>query len=192
MEAVMYLLILGLVLFLGVHLIPALPGSRASLAAALGPNRYKGVFSIVSAIGLVALAIGYARAPGGPALFQGYPAAIRIAPLAMIASFILLAASHTKSHLRAWLRHPMLLGVGLWALVHLLANGSARASLLFGAFLAYVVIDLISALRRNSAPSFAPVLRHDLIAVIAGTALALLVMAVHRQLFGVAAVPWGL
>jgi uncharacterized membrane protein len=110
----------------------------------------------------------------------------------MIASFILLAASHTKSHLRAWLRHPMLLGVGLWALVHLLANGSAKASLLFGAFLAYVVIDLISALRRNSAPSFAPVLRHDLIAVIAGTALALLVMAFHRQLFGVVAVPWGL
>jgi uncharacterized membrane protein len=188
----MYLLSLGLVLFLGVHLIPALPGSRAKLAAALGPNRYKGVFSVVSAIGLVALAIGYARAPSGPALFQESAAAIRIVPLAMIASFILLAASHTKSHLRAWLRHPMLLGVGLWALVHLLANGSAKASLLFGAFLAYVVIDLISALRRNTAPSFAPVLRHDLIAVVAGTALALLVMAFHRQLFGVTAVPWGL
>jgi uncharacterized membrane protein len=187
----MTLLSFGLALFLGVHLIPLRPDLRSRLAAALGENRYKGIFSMASALGLVLVVVGYGRAPGGPILFRPFPAAIMVAPLAMTVSFILLAASHGKSHLRAWLRHPMLLGVGLWAFVHLLANGNARASLLFGAFLAYVAIDLISAVRRRTAPSFEPVWRHDLIALVAGIVIAGLVMAFHRPLFGVAVVPWG-
>lgn len=185
------ILILGLVLFLGIHLLPALTGVRARLLGALGEKRYKGLFSLVSALGLALIVLGYARAPSAPRLFDPYPAAVRIAPLAMAISFVLLAAANMKTHLRHTLRHPMLIGVGIWAAVHLLANGETRATLLFGAFLAYVAVDLGSAIQRKATKPFVPALRQDAMAAAAGVVLALLVMEFHRPLFGVLAVPWG-
>ncbi|HJV75688.1 MAG TPA: NnrU family protein, partial [Noviherbaspirillum sp.] len=107
-------------------------------------------------------------------------------------SFMLLAAANMKTHIRRTLRHPMLIGVGIWATVHLLANGEARATVLFGAFLAYVIVDLISAVQRNATKQFTPVLRQDVMAIVGGIVVALVVMAFHRPLFGVAAVPWGI
>lgn len=187
----MELLISGLVVFLGIHLVPTLPALRNQLFTALGEKRYKGLFSVISAIGLVLIVVGYARAPGGPRLFDSSPAAIRVAPLAMVISFILLAAANMKTHIRRAIVHPMLIGVGIWAAVHLLANGHEKATVLFGAFLAYAVLDLLSAVARHATKSFTPAVRQDVIAVVAGTALALLVMAFHRQLFGVMAVSWG-
>ena len=187
----MELLSLGLILFIGVHLIPTLPALKAPLVGSLGANPYKGLFSLVAAAGLVLIVIGYARAPAGPRLFTPSSTAIMIAPPAMLASFILLAAANMKTHIRAWIKHPMLLGVGIWASVHFLANGHAKAVLLFGAFLAYVVIDLISALRRKTGASFEPKTKHDVIAIISGAVLALLVMSFHRMLFGPVVVSWG-
>lgn len=187
----MGILILGLVLFLGIHLVPVMSGVRTRLFGSLGEKRYKGIFSIVSALGLVLIAIGYARAPSEPRLFNPYPVAVLVAPLTMVISFVLLAAANLRTHIRHTLQHPMLIGVGLWAAVHLLANGEVRATLLFGAFLAYAVVDLVSAVQRGATKKLTPVLRHDLMAVAAGVGLALAVMAFHRLLFGVMAVPWG-
>ncbi|MGH8808568.1 MAG: NnrU family protein [Noviherbaspirillum sp.] len=187
----MEILILGLALFLGIHLLPVLPALRTDVHATLGDKRYKMLFSLISALGLVLIVFGYARASSGQQLFSPMAGAIKIAPLAMVASFVLLAAANMKTHIRHVLKHPMLLGVGIWALVHLLANGEEKASLLFSAFLAYVVIDLASALQRGATKTFTPVWRQDAIALVAGTALALLVMAFHRPLFGAAAVHWG-
>lgn len=187
----MELLSLGLILFLGVHLIPTVPALKASLIGSLGANPYKGLFSLVSAAGLVLIVIGYAHAPAGPRLFNPSSTAIMIAPLAMVISFILLAAANMKTHIRAWIKHPMLLGVGIWALVHFLANGHAKAAVLFGAFLAYVVIDLISALRRKTGASFEPKTKQDVISIVSGALLALLVMTFHRVLFGPVVVNWG-
>lgn len=187
----MGMLILGLVLFLGIHLLPTLTGMRNRLFQSLGEKRYKGLFSLVSGVGLVLIVIGYARAPAEPRLFNPYPLAVMLAPLAMIVSFVLLAAANMKTHIRHTLKHPMLIGVGLWALVHLLANGELRATILFGAFLAYVVIDLLSAIQRHATKSFTPALKQDVMATVAGIVLALAVMAFHRPLFGVMAVPWG-
>ncbi|HJV52525.1 MAG TPA: NnrU family protein [Noviherbaspirillum sp.] len=188
----MTMLILGLVLFLGIHLLPVATPLRNRLFETLGEGKYKGMFSLVSAIGLVLIVVGYARAPSAPQLFAPSATAIMIAPLAMVVSFILLASSHMKNHIRRAVRHPMLIGVGIWAAVHLLANGEAKATVLFGAFLAYAVIDLVSAVARHAVKSFAPVARQDVIAVVAGTVLALLVMAFHRTLFGVAPVSWSM
>src|SRR5256885_12136267 len=98
----------------------------------------------------------------------------------MAISFVLLAAANMRTHIRRWLRHPMLIGVGIWATVHLLANGHAKATVLFGAFLLYVVIDLLSAVQRGAVKSFAPVARQDAMAVGGGVLLALLVMTFHR------------
>jgi uncharacterized membrane protein len=184
--------VLGLVLFLGIHLIPVLSGTRSHLFESFGEKRYKGMFSIFSALGLALIVIGYSRSPTGPRLFDPLPGAIAIAPLAMVISFVLLAAANMRTHLRHAVRHPMLLGVGIWALVHLLANGHAKATLLFGAFLAYTVIDIISASARHAVKPFKPNLKQDAIAVVAGIFLAILVMIFHRQLFGVTTVSWGM
>ncbi|HYD97008.1 MAG TPA: NnrU family protein [Noviherbaspirillum sp.] len=188
----MTILILGLAMFLGIHLLPVLAGLRDALYDRLGEKGYKGMFSAVSAIGLVLIVIGYARAPSAPLLFQPFRAAILLAPLAMIISFVLFASANMRTHIRRRLKHPMLLGLGLWSGVHLLANGELRATLLFGAFLAYAAIDLLSAVQRNAIKTFAPVARQDMMAVGGGIVLALLVMAFHRHLFGVPAVHWGL
>ena len=62
----MEILILGLVLFFGIHLVPVMTGMRSRLFGALGEKRYKSAFSLLSAIGLVLIVIGYARAPAEP------------------------------------------------------------------------------------------------------------------------------
>jgi uncharacterized membrane protein len=187
----MAILVFGLVLFVGIHLVPMLPGMRRRLLERFGEKRYKGVFSLISALGLGLIVVGYAGAPAGPRLFNPVPAAVAMAPFAMAISFVLLAAANMKTHIRQAVRHPMLIGVGIWAMVHLLANGHAKATLLFGAFLAYAVIDIISANRRHAVKRFEPVAKHDVIAVVSGILLALLVMTFHRPLFGVRTVAWG-
>jgi uncharacterized membrane protein len=187
----MVILVLGLFLFLGIHLVPTLPGARNRLLERYGEKPYKGVFSLISAFGLVLIVFGYSRPSPEPRLFNPVPGAIAIAPIAMMVSFILLAAANMRTHIRRALRHPMLIGLGIWALVHLLANGHAKATVLFGAFLAYAVIDIVSAQQRHAVKSFKPVAKQDVIAISAGILLALLVMSFHRQLFGASAVPWG-
>ena len=185
-------LILGLAAFLGIHLLPAGPPLRTALAQRFGENRYKGIFSAASGIGLVLIIVGYAYAPRGAQLFEPLAAARSLAPLAMVVSFILLAAANMKAHIRRALKHPQLIGVGIWSATHLLANGHLKAGVLFGAFLAYVAIDLVSAITRGATKSFQPLVKHDIIAVAGGTLVALVVMALHRLLFGVPAVAWGL
>lgn len=188
----MTLLILGLIVFLGIHLVPVLPPLRASIASGLGENRYKGLFSLVAGAGLVMIVWGYAIAPRGEQMFAPSIGARHAAPLVMMISFILLAAANMRGPIRRSLRHPMLIGVGLWAVTHLLANGHLKATLLFGAFLAYVALDLGSAVARGAVKTFEPVKKHDFIAVGGGALLALLVLLFHRILFGVAPVPWSL
>lgn len=188
----MTILVLGLLVFLGAHLVPTLAPLRTALVARLGESAYKAGFSVLSLIGLALIVIGYAWAPAAPRLFSPFPGAHALAPALMIVSFILLAAANMKTHIRRSLSHPMLIGVGIWATVHLLANGELRATVLFGAFLAYVIVDLVSASKRNAVKKFKPSVRHDVIAILAGIVLALLLMAFHRPLFGTAVVPWGI
>ena len=188
----MTLLVVGLALFLGIHLVPAFPPLRLALAARLSEGGYKGAFSLVSAVGLVLIVLGFARAPAAERVFAPFPAAIAIAPVAMTVAFILLAAANMRGYLRHGLKHPMLLGMGIWSTVHLLANGDLRGTLLFGGFLAYAIIDLISASSRNATKIFAPAAKFDVMAILGGVAVAIAVMTLHRLLFGVAVVAFGI
>lgn len=188
----MRLLLAGLVLFLGIHLVPAVPPLRAAVVARWGELRYKGAFTLMSVLGLVLIVAGYVFAGERMPLFAPQPAARAVAPYAMMVSFVLFAAANMKGHLRRIVRHPMLLGLALWAAVHLLANGDRTGTVLFGAFLAYAVADLVSAIGRGAIKSFDPVPKHDVIAVVGGVGLALVVMALHRVLFGVAVTGFGL
>ena len=184
-------MIIGLILFLGIHLLPAVPPLRLALVDRLGANRYKALFSLASAAGLVLIVVGYAHSDANDRIFAPVPAAIRFAPYAMTVSFILLAAANMRGNLRSTLQHPMLLGILIWSLTHLLANGDRTGTVLFGAFLAYAVLDLVSAISRHAVKSFVPEAKFDVIAVVAGIVVALGVMTFHRMLFGKAVVTFG-
>ncbi len=187
----MKLLIAGLALFFIPHVLPMFAARRAALVSRWGEQRYKGLFSAASGAGLVLIVIGYVYAERGEQWFAPFPAARAVAPFAMILVFILFASANSPSHLRATLKHPMLIGLLIWSTVHLLANGDARGTVLFGSFAAYAVIDLVSAVQRGAVKSFTPRFRADVISVVAGTIIALLVMTFHRSLFGPAVVPFG-
>ena len=187
----MPILAAGLILFLGLHLLPTVPDARMAAVARLGEGRYKGAFSLLSFVGFALIIGGYALAAPGARLFAPSPGAIALAPYAMTLSFVLLAAANLRGHIRHSLRHPMLFGIAIWAAVHLLANGDTRGTVLFGSFLLYALLDLVSVVARVATKRFAPSARYDLIAVALGVIAALGVMALHRFLFGVAVVAWG-
>lgn len=132
------------------------------------------------------LAAGWSTRSAPAQVFAPFPEARAAAPLLVSGAFVLLAAANMRTHIRAWLRHPMLIGIILWSAVHLLANGDAASTMLFGSFLVWAIVDLVSAVRRGAVKVFAPAWKHDAIAVVAGLALAWLVMRYHGALFGVA------
>jgi uncharacterized membrane protein len=187
----MLTLIAGLILFLGVHVLPAFEAQRAGLVQRWGERRYKGSFTLISFAGLALIIAGYASALPGPRLFAPSQTAVAIAPYAMPISLVLFAAANMRTHIRRVVKHPMLLGLAIWAGVHLLANGDTRGTLLFASFLVYAAIDFVSVVHRHAVKEFVPTARHDAIAVAAGIVTALALMALHRPLFGVAVVGWG-
>ena len=182
----MTLLLAGLVLFIGVHLVPCVVPLCAALVARLGPGRYRGLFSLLALAGLVLVVLGFVRAPVEPVYAVpgwGHQVSMFAVPVALL----LFAAANMPTHIRAVLRHPMLLGLLLWATAHLLSNGDLRSVVLFGSFAGYAVIDLVSALVRGSRPSTdkAPRIAMDGAAIVAGLVAAVLLAVFHGTLFGV-------
>src|SRR4051794_12143927 len=146
----MTLLVSGVVLFFALHFVPMFRGARDALAAKFGERRYKGGFSILSGVALVLICVGFAHTDPQRLLFQPWPRAITGAREVVPIAFVLLAASHMRGYIRAVLKHPMMIGVALWSAMHLLANGDVASTVLFGSFLAYSVIDIISATVRRA------------------------------------------
>ncbi|WP_374563397.1 NnrU family protein [Ideonella sp.] len=166
-------LVLGLLLFLGVHSLRIVaPAWREAQMARIGRNAWRGVYSLASLAGFVLLVWGYGQARQQPVVLWTTPTGLRhlAAPLVLVA-FILLAASQVGSNMiQARLQHPMLLGTKLWAFAHLLANNTLADVLLFGGFLAWAVLCFRSARRRGPvAVQVKP--GRTAIAVVAGVAL---------------------
>ena len=147
------------------------------------------MFTLVSLAGLALVVVGYRMADRGEQLFAPWPAAIATAPYAVTLAFVLFAAANMRTHIRRAVQHPMLLGLLVWSVAHLLANGDARGTVLFGAFAAYAIGDLISAVNRRAVKTFTPTAAHDAIAIAVGIALALLVMRYVGPLLGHSVVP---
>lgn len=183
-------LIAGLVIFLGIHSIAIVAlGFRNSMEARLGKWGWKALYSIIALVGIVLIIQGYNSARYTSALLYSPPVWTRhLTMLLMLPVFPLLLAAYLPGRIKATLKHPMLVAVKLWALSHLLTNGSAADVLLFGSFLAWAVIDRISLKRRayHSNPSAPPGRWNDLIAVLAGLTLyVVFVMGAHQLLIGV-------
>ena len=145
-------LILGLALFLGAHSVRMLAGAwRDAQFARLGEARWKGTYSLISALGLGLIIWGYGQARLDPMVLWVPPLWTRhLAALLTLPVFVLLVAAYLPgSHIKAAIGHPMVAGVKLWALAHLLANGNLADVILFGAFLVWAVADFISARRSD-------------------------------------------
>jgi uncharacterized membrane protein len=188
----MTLLIVGLVVFLGIHSVSIVaPRWRMGQVALRGEKTWKGVYSIVSLIGFVLLVYGYGLSRHDPVLLYSPPTAFRHVALAlMLPVFPLLFASSLPGRISRAAKHPMLLAVKIWALAHLLANGTLGDVLLFGGFLAWAVVDRISVKRRPPELSHEPVKpagpKNDVIAVAGGLILYIaFIFFLHRWLIGV-------
>ncbi|MBN9598658.1 MAG: NnrU family protein [Afipia sp.] len=185
------LLILGLVLFLGVHVLTTRRESRARLIARLGEGLYKTLYAVVALLGLALIVKGFSLYRATEWVDVWYPPkAMRHLTLAlMLPATILVVAAYVRGRIYEKLKHPMLAGVKLWALAHLLANGDLGSIILFGSVLAWAVYDRIS-LKRRTDPGSPPIpvggVGNDVIAVVIGViAYLALAFAFHPLVIGV-------
>lgn len=194
----MMLLIVGLIVFLGIHLLPTSPDVRDGLRDRLGERNYKIMFSVISLIGFVIIVLGFHKLqlnPGKNPVLWDPPVWMRhISLLLMLPAMIFLVASLVPSRIRTAIKHPMLVAIKTWALAHLLANGDVASLLLFGSFLAFAVYDRISVKKRGDKGPLGdkqpPGIINDVIVVGVGAALyAALLFGGHQWLIGVAPLP---
>jgi uncharacterized membrane protein len=184
-------LLLGLLLFLGIHSISIVAlDARERLAARLGVWPWKAVYAVIAIVGFVLILRGYAAARLDPVVLYSPPTWLKhVALLLMLPALPMLFSAYLPGRIKATLQHPMLAATKLWAVAHLLANGTLADVVLFGAFLAWAVVDRISMKRRpgtRALPAAPPSRWNDAIAVVLGlAAYAWLVMGGHLQLFGV-------
>jgi uncharacterized membrane protein len=187
----MTFLIIGLAIFLGIHSVAiAVPGWRDARLARLGEPAWKGIYSVISFIGLGLIIYGYGIARQSPVMVYMPPHWLQhVALLLLVPVFPLLFAAYLPGRISTAAKHPMLLAVKIWATAHLLANGSLHDVLLFGSFLTWAVADRIAVKRRVVARQIrrAPASRlNDLIAVIGGLIVYGVFLAwAHRWLIGV-------
>lgn len=181
----MTLMISGMLLFVLIHLIPAFKPVRSALTGALGENPYKGIFTILSIIGIGLLVSGY-RSMSAEVVWQppawGRTMTMILVPMALI----LLAAMHGSSNIKRWVRNPMLWGFMLWSGGHLLSNGNLRDLLLFGTFLVYSLVGMASVEYHGKVKIPPPVPYYkDVVTVGIGLVLTALVAWFHGSLSGI-------
>jgi len=189
-------LVLGLVLFLGVHSIRITADDwRTRQIDKLGEMKWKGAYAAASIIGLVLIVWGYGLARLDPVYLWFPPMWTKhLAALLTIPAFILLVATYVPaSVIKARIGHPMVAGVKIWAFSHLIANGTLADILLFGSFLIWAIVSFASARKRDRRLGRTPVvgkIRNDAIAVVIGLiAWFVFAMYAHAALFGIA--PFG-
>src|SRR5580700_624730 len=185
--------IIGLVLFLGAHVFVSLRKNRAALISSWGHGPYLGLFSVVSIVGIILIGYGFARYRVEGLIPLWYPPhwTRHIVVALMWPASIAVVAAYIPGNIKRVLKHPMLVGVKLWAFAHLCANGDLGGIILFGSVLAWAVYDRITLKRRSDpgAPAI-PIggMKNDIIAVVVGTIIYLaLGFVFHPVVIGVPA-----
>jgi len=187
----MSVLILGLALFLGIHIFTTLRTTRAAVIGRLGEGGYKGLYSLVAAAGLILIVVGFGKyRSAGYIQIWDPPSSLRHVALVLLwLAFVALTATYAPpSRIKSLLRHPMLVAVKVWALSHLLVNGDLGSMMLFGSLLAWAVYDRI-ALKRRGDSGAEPVRWsiNDLLVAGLGTVAYIAMIWLHDSLIGVTA-----
>ena len=189
----MLTLLIGIVVFLGVHTVATERAARAKLIGRLGAGGYKGLFSLGALVGLLLIVLGFAhyRSQDWIQIWTP-PIWTRHLTIALMwFAFVALACMNpAPSRIRGWLRHPMLVAIKIWALAHLIANGDLGGMLLFGSFLAWAVWDRIAVKRRGDlgAPRVASFPPADGVNLLVGTVAYVAMIFLHPYLIGVSVV----
>jgi len=149
------LLVTGLVgaAFVASHLGLASTPLRDRLIARLGEKGFLGLYSLLAFLLLLTLFLAYRQASHHVYLWLPGPGVRHLPLLIMPLAFLLIAGGvltpnpsavgmtgaldrpEPASGVLRITRHPVMWGVGLWAAVHILANGDLASLLFFGAFL---------------------------------------------------------
>ncbi|KVU63791.1 NnrU [Burkholderia ubonensis] len=148
----MLVLILGLVIFLGVHSIRIVAdGWRSATIARIGERGWKGGYAIASIAGFVLIVWGYGLARADASFLWVPPIGVRhLTGVLTALAFVLIAAAYVPGNrIKGLVGHPMLAGVMVWAVAHLLANGTLHAVVLFGAFFAWSLVDFLASRARD-------------------------------------------
>ncbi len=191
----MFVLTLGLVLMLGVHVFASLRAPRGRLVDRIGADPYRGLHSLVAAAGLVLIIWGFGRyrAYDWDQIWAPPPWARYVTAVVTWLAFVSLACvNKTPGKIRGWLRHPLLASATLWSLAHLVSNGDAGGMLLFGAFFVWSIYARIALEFRGdhgAAPS-AAFTKADAISLVVGTVLWAAMIMLHTTLIGVVAIDW--
>ena len=184
-------MIVGLILFLGVHTLTTQRSLRAQFIASMGEGGYKIGYAVASFVGLALIVWGFAhyRAEGMIPVWSPPTFLKHLNVALMLPAVILVVASYLRGRIYTAVKHPMLAGVKLWAFGHLLANGDLGGIILFGSFLAWAVFDRISLKHRSDAgapPIPVGGVTNDVIAVVVGIiAYLALAFAFHPVVIGV-------
>lgn len=188
----MLVLILGLVLFLGIHSLRIFADDwRGRQIARMGLMRWKVLYAAVAIAGFVLLCWGFGLARQQPALLYVPPLWLRHlnALFTLVAFVLFIAARVPRNHFKAKLHHPQVLAVKVWAFGHLLATGMLHDMVLFGAFLLWAVVLFAVSRRRDrreAAVYAAGTVQGDVLTVVIGGALWLaFVLWLHLWLIGV-------
>ena len=185
-------MILGLVLFLGIHTLTTQRDARAALIKALGgEGTYKALYGLMALVGLALIVWGFAHYRAGEFRQIWHPPTFlkHLNIALMLPAVILVVAAYMRGRIYEKVKHPMLAGVKLWAFGHLLANGDLGGIILFGSFLGWAVFDRISLKRRADAggpPIPVGGVANDVIAVVVGiVAYLALAFAFHPVVIGI-------
>ena len=188
----MLMLVAGLVVFLGVHSVRIVADDwRAARIAAMGERAWKLVYTIVSLIGFALLVYGYGEARQATTVLWQPPTWTRhVAAVLVLVAFVLVAAAYVPgTRIKSAVGHPMILGVKVWALAHLLANGTVADVVLFGAFLAWAIVDYAASRRRDCAAGTTyppgPPARDAIAVAVGAVAWAVFAFWLHGPLIGV-------
>jgi len=175
----MKLLLIGLVIFLGSHLLPTYTNARQGLIRRLGLYPYKGLFGLVALLGLGLIIIGKQQAASLP-LWQPPAWGLTVTYILMLPALVLIVAAYLPGNSKRYTRHPMLWGVTLWAIAHLFANGDLASLLIFISLGLFALLDMWSANRRGAVYSVVKrSLGWDLLVFVVGVAIYLAILAVH-------------
>lgn len=185
----------GLIVFFGAHAMPMFSEPRGQFIQKYNEMTYKALIAVVSLAGLVLISWGYAEARESPILVYTSPPWLRaVSLLLMIPVFILFVAAYLKGKIKQLVKHPMFLAIKIWAIAHLLVNGTVADIVLFTSFLVWAVLALIAANKRarasgTDAPKTQGSFLYDGVALIVGLGLYVaFVIRLHEYLIGVSPV----
>ncbi len=182
----MLILLTGIIIIIGIHLIPGFPTLRTKLTNRLGEWPYKGLFSTISLIGLLLIIWGWKSADLIP-LWEPPAWSRYLAMVIMPICFILIVAAYMPSNIKRFTPHPMLWGIVIWAAVHLTTNGDLVSIILFGSFGIYALLDIwIINLRSTEKLKIVVPISKEIVTIATGVSLYLLLLYVHPYVFDIA------